>query len=73
MSLLHRFVTAKLVGGQNGEPRQGVCVEEGGSLLVVKGESGAMYTCHSEDAVAVPLSDLWGSTLEFARNMGVTQ
>lgn len=73
MSLLNRFVTATLVGGLNGEPRQGVCVEEGGGLLAVKGESGTVYHCHSDGAVIVPLTNLWGSTLEFARSMGVSQ
>ena len=70
------FVHAYLVGGSNGESRQGVFVEDNGAgRIKVEGETET-YICHLEGAVTVQDSNLWGSARDHVqtvrRRLGLT-
>lgn len=58
------FVTATLVGGQNGEPRQGVFVQDNGDgTIQVEGERET-FTCLFDGAIVVADSGLFGSVVD---------
>lgn len=67
-----RFVTARLIDGEDCEARQGVCTHQAGETLIVMGETGRVYEC-CLPANIIPLDELWGSTRDFAIQIGVQE
>lgn len=63
------YVTAALVGGINGEPRQGVCIADNGDgTIQVRGEEGS-YRCVKDRCSVVSDRNLTSDVLAFVQEI----
>lgn len=64
-ALFGLFATATVMGGENGEPRQGWVINE--DPLIVRGETGTVYVCEGEPTIVnpQPAAPWWKEVYEF--------